>query len=215
MAPLIHHTFALLGFLYAGSAGMQASTLQQDYLRLLQEREQLSLRVKVMEQEVRLSKDKHLYLVVDLRSKQILLKMRGLVLKRISVLDVRKIGSSDCSTGTAILEESDSRKTPRILTPGNPDAVDIIDISDMPQVYEFTFRSSDNRSVALSVRPVPSTLLARAWLYVSEAFQFGSYAVMWVFGFSHPSYRLLLLPEHAQALYWAVEKDTPTILVCD
>lgn len=215
MAPLIHHTFALLSVLYAGSAGVQASTLQQDYLRLLQEREQLSRNVTVMEQEVQLSNDKHLYLIVDLRSKQILLKMRGIVLKRISVLEVRKLGGSDCSTGTVILEESDSRKTPRILPPGSPDAVDIIDVSDMPQVYEFSSRSSDNRSVALSVHPVPATLLARTWLHVADAFQSGSYAVKWVFGFRQPSYRLLLSPEHAQALYWAVEKDTPAILVCD
>lgn len=214
MAPLIHH-IALLSFFYAGSGGIQASALQQDYLRLLQEREQLSQNVKVMQQEVQLSKDKHLYLVVDLRSKQILLKMRGIVLKRISVLDVRKIGSSDCSTGTVILEESDSRKTPRILRPGSPDAVDIIDVSDMPQVYEFSPRPSDNGSVVLSVRPVPSTLLARAWLHLSEAFQFGTHSLMQTFGFGHPFYSLLLLPEHTQALYWTVEKDTPAILVCD
>lgn len=214
MTTWIHH-MALLGILYAGSAGMQAFTPQQDYLRLLQEREQLSRNVRVVEQEIRLSKGKHLYLVVDLQSKQILLKMRGIALKRIPVFGVRKVGTSDCSTRTVILEESDSQITPRILPPGRPDAVDIVDVSDMPQAYKFGSRSGDDSSVALSVRPVPATLLARTWLHVVDAYQSGSYAVMRVLGPRHPSYRLLLSPEHAQSLYWAVEKGTPAILICD
>ena len=84
----------------------------------------------------------------------------------------------------------------------------------MPQGYELGFGSGD-RSVTLFIHPVPSTLMARTWLNVSETFQSGSYAVMQVVGFRQPSYRLLLLPEDAQALYWAVDKGCPAIFVCD
>lgn len=212
MRPLI--LLLVVALSHWGEAKAQDAALQEQYLRLIQEREQLSRSVRIMQDEIRLSKDKHLYLVVDFRSKQMLLKVHGLHLKRIPVVDVRKLGGRDCSTGATILEHFENARTPRISASGSPDAEKVVEVSDMPQAYELGFGSGD-RSVTLSIRPVPSTLMARTWLNVSATFQSGSYAVMRAVGFRRSSYRLLLLPEDARALYWAVDKGCPAILVCD
>ena len=201
-------------FPHWGAAKAQDAALERRYLELIQERDQLSRSVRIMQDEVRLSEDKHLYLVIDFRSKQVLLKVHGLPVKRISPLEVRKLGKSGCSTGATILEHFESVRPPRISSSGQPSGEKVVEVSDMPQAYELGFGSGD-RSVTLSIRPVPSTLMARAWLKVSATFQSGGQAMMQAVGFNRPAYRLVLLPEDAKALFWAVDKGCPAILVCD
>ncbi len=199
---------------HGSAAKAQGSASEKQYLGLIQERDQLSRSVKLLQDEVRLSRGKHLYLVVDFRSKQMLLKVDGLLLRRIPVADVRKLGNSGCSTGATVLEYFENARTPAVSAGGSPDAEKFVEVSDMPQSYELGFGSGD-RSVTLSIRPVPSTRMARTWLSVSATLQSGSYALMRAVGFRRASYRLLLSPEDARALYWAVEKGCPAILACD
>ena len=201
---------ALAVFSPWGTAAAQDASLMQQHQALLAERDKLAGNVRVLENEVRLSREKRPYLVVNLPSKEIILKVHGLALKHISTVEVRRMGSSDCTTGAAVLEYFETDRVPKIRATGETDPANVIDVSDMPQSYELGFRSED-RLVSIYVRPASSTVLSKAWLAVSNMFASGGYAVRRVFGFKRPAYRLLLLPQDAQALFWALDKGSPAM----
>jgi len=201
-------------YFHWSAAMAQDDALEKQYLDLVKQREQLSRSVRLLHEETRLSQDTHPYLVVDLRAQQMILKGHGLPMKQIALLKVQKLGRLACSTEAAFLAPDENAQSIKLSSSEGSDPEKLISVSDMPQAYDLAFGRGD-RAVTLSIRPASSTLLGRAWLNVSARFQSGGYAVVQAFGSDRPAYRLILSPEDAQALYWAIEKGWPTLLICD
>jgi hypothetical protein len=192
----------------------QEPSLEEQYLELLKERDTLSLQTQLLRDESALAKKKGIYLVIDLPSKELLLKVQGLTVKRIPLVEARRMGRRNCASGAAVLEGFEAPKAPKLEATGEPAPEIAVDVSDMPQAYDLGFDVGEE-TVNLSIRPIPESLPAKAWLAMSAWFSYASGALGQATGFTGPSYQLLVPAEDAQALFWSIEEGTPAILVCD
>ena len=117
-------------------------------------------------------------------------------------------------SGIAVLEKFAAPPAPGAPAPDATGTVKNVAVTDVPQAYRLGFVAGD-RFVELAIRPAPATAAGKAWLGISGALSSGAWAVWQAFGSRTASYRLVLAPEDAQALFWALEKGSSAILVCD
>jgi hypothetical protein len=196
------------------NAAAQEPSLEAQYLELLKERDELTRKVRVLRDESELAGQKRPYLVIDLQSKQLTLRVQGLAVKSIPLADVRRMGRRDCASGVTVLEEFEAPRAPKLEATGEPAPEVTVAVSDMPQAYNLGFAAGEE-FVNLSIRPVPESIIAETWLAISAGFSYTSGALGQAVGLTGPSYQLLLPAEDAQALFWSIEKGTQAILVCD
>lgn len=192
----------------------QPASLEQQRLELLAERDRLSREVRILEAELSLSEQKRPYLVADFHSRELILKVHGLAVKRVAAAEVRKLGGPVCTTGVTTLDRFDAVEIPKIDPTSESGSETSVALSDMPRSYELGFLA-DGQSVSLQIHPAPTTALSRTWTRVSTAFASGGRTLLQALGYKQPVYLWLIQPEDAQALFWALEKGSQAILVCD
>ncbi len=198
-----------------GTVAAQNPLPDQEYRSLLAERDRLARDARVLEAETRLAQQKRVYLVADLRSGALILKVHGMVVKEFHPVEIRRMGRLDCTTGVAVLEQfEEATPTSAVAAPGASETEASVEITDMPQSFQLGFRAGE-QITSFSIRPALGTPVSRAWQRISAAFASGGSAAMQAVGFKSPSYRLTLLPDDARELFWALEKGTPAILLCD
>jgi len=186
-------------------------------------------RTNLLSSELTLAKKPIIYFIFDLENKEVLLKSRGTVLKKMKIDDI-KFWGDPVITGTQTMisksalfkepkrvnidpdkarEEEETKETSQ--TPGTFE-IDALELKDMPTTYHLEF----SKGVFISVRPMASGIISgipalanyAAW-YISRPLLTVWYSIQ---GRPYTSIYLTLSEEDARSIYWSLEENSVNII---
>lgn len=182
--------------------------------------------------ELSLAKKPNIYFIFDLKNNEVLLKARGLVLKKMKIKHMKFWGSYIDTTPRAMLKKSALFKEPKRInidpikakeeetapapatttTPGAYE-VEALELKDMPTIYYLEF----HEGIFISVRP------ASASAFTSKLYAAANYTgwlisrpllTIWNTFKGRPftSIYLEMSEEDARSIYWALVENSENII---
>jgi hypothetical protein len=196
------YSFVLIALVLEGCSMSASDQNRTDYMESLELRNSVQKRVSAMEREIQIIKNGRLYLLVDLRDGEILLKIRGSILKRIPVQVAVAPDRTACPSGIGVLTQKDTASQPARPTGNNE--LDVLQLHEMPVEYALHFNCESHTTVAVFVSPLHGRWRNRiSALSDGVVYRLRSLTP----GVGNPDeirYQLYLNPEDAQELYWAL-----------
>ena len=183
----------------------------------------------LLSSELTLAKKPIIYFIFDLENKEVLLKSRGTVLKKMKIDDI-KFWGAPVNTGTrTMISKSALFKEPKRVnidpdkakeeeetgttsqTPGTFE-IDALELKDMPTTYHLEF----SRGIFISVRPKASGFLSKLYALANYAAWYLSRPLFTVWysiqGKPYTSIYLTLGEEDARSIYWSLEEKSVNII---
>jgi hypothetical protein len=195
--------FILIALILQGCTRLGATGQNRtEYTDSLELRNAVQERVSVMEREIQIIKNGRLYLLVDLRTGEILLKIRGSILKRIPVRVAVASDRAACHSGAGVLTEKNAASQPARPTGGTE--LDALQVGEMPKEYALHFSCERHTNIAVFVSPLRGPWRNRVSAF-SDGIVYRLRSLTSVVG--NPDevrYQLYLKPEDAQELYWSL-----------
>lgn len=166
---------------------------------------------RTLEEEIKLASKPQPYLLLDSAQSVFLLKSRGLILRRFPILAWQAVGDSP-PPGVVRLRARPPITRPKIQ-PGQDSTEHPIDVSDMPMEYLLVFDHDLVIEILPPLTERPWYWIRRKWLNGWNRFQ------SWMgqdsgreFPAASPRMSLVLAPEEAQSLAWAVTEGMPLLM---
>jgi hypothetical protein len=186
---------------------------------------------RLLESEFILARKPNIYFIFDLKNDEVLLKARGIVLKKMKIEDVNFWGRHVDARPKTMLkksalfkepkrvnidpnkakEEETSADKPANTTPGTFD-IDALELKDMPTVYHLEF----NDGIFISVRPKSAGFVSKLYAIANYAMWYASRPILTVWhsitGRPYTSIYLTLSEEDARSVYWSLEENSENII---
>jgi len=188
-------------------AGDPTAGLPADLADSLEVLDEVTTRVAALESELAIIEERKVYVVLDPDSEELLLKVAGVVLKRVPVHIVIRPEGGACRGGIAVL----AAKTPTDLpaTTSDEGVVPRVRLEEMPVGYRLEFDCEGERS-ALVVAPLRDARLERLHALGDRVTQTVRDTVPFVG--KTPTHVLYLSDQGAQELYWSLNVGDFAIL---
>jgi hypothetical protein len=181
---------------------------------------------KVLESEAALAGNPASYMIIDLEAKAVLLKARGLVLKKWAIKSSRSWGKPAAIKEYKLLGKSALIKPERKnITPGkedpkkakekkDPNELDVLELKDMP--VHFTLLFADD--IRISFRPTTTRFWPSVLNFVKNVswFAYLPLKTLWL-SLKHKSFTEIEIvmqdEKEAQGVYWSFLEGHQTIIV--
>lgn len=190
---------------------------------------------RLLESELSLAKKTNIYFIFNLKSKEILLKARGVVLKEMKIGDVESWGTFVDAGPRSLVRKSALFKEPKRVNidpnknkeeetsettttetpaPANPAAFDIeaLELKDMPGNYDLEF----SESIFISVRQKGTGFLGKLYSVGSYAGWYVSRPLLTIWNTikdrPYTSIYLIMDEEDARSVYWSLVENSDNII---
>jgi len=179
--------------------------------------------------ELTLAKKPIIYFIFDLENREVFLKSRGTVLKRMRIDDIKFWGAPVNPGSQTMIRKSALFKEPKRVnidpdkageeeetktagqTPGTFE-IDALELKDMPTVYHLEF----SKGLFISVRPKASGIVSGLYELANYAAWYMSRPLLTVWysiqGRPYTSIYLTLSEEDARSIYWSLEENSVNII---
>jgi len=186
-------------------------------------------RAGLLSTELTLARKPVIYFIFDLENREVLLKSRGTVLKKMKIDDIKFWGDPVFSGSQTMIGKSALFKEPKRVnidpdkaaeeeetkTAGQTPAtfeIDALELKDMPATYHLEF----SEGVFISVRPKASGIVSGIYELANYAAWYISRPVFTVWysiqGRPYTSIYLTLSEEDARSIYWSLEENSVNII---
>jgi hypothetical protein len=185
----------------------------------------------LLSSELPLAKKPIIYFIFDLEKKEVLLKSRGIVLKKMKIEDVKFWGDIVDAKPQIMLRKSALFKEPKRVTidpnkakeeeagtnttanktPGTFE-IDALELQDMPTTYHLEF----SKGIYISVRPKSSGFVSNLYAIANYAGWYMSRPVLTIWhsikGSPYISIYLTMSEEDARSIYWSLVENSENII---
>ncbi len=186
--------------------------------------------INLLEAELKVAKKPVIYFIFNLKDKEILLKSRGILLKKMKIEDIRFWGGTVDAAPRAMLKKSALFKEPKRVnidpnkakeetstdtttntTPGTFD-IEALELKDMPTTYRLEF----HEGIFISISPKGKGFLSGLLKMSSYTGWYVSRPILTIWnsikGSPYTSIYLVLNEEDARLVYWSLEEKSENII---
>jgi len=184
----------------------------------------------LLSSELTLAKKPIIYFIFDLEKKEVLLKSRGIVLKKMKIEDVKFWGDTVDAKPQIMLRKSALFKEPKRVTIDPNKAkeeeatdttanktsgtfdIEALELQDMPTTYHLEF----SKGIYISVRPKSSGFVSNLYAIANNSGWYISRPVLTIWhsikGSPYTSIYLSLSEEDARSIYWSLVENSENII---
>jgi len=186
--------------------------------------------IDLLDAELKVAKKPVIYFIFNLKDKEILLKSRGILLKKMKIEDVKFWGRTVDAAPRAMLKKSALFKEPKRVnidpnkdkeetstdtaTNTTPGAFEIeaLELKDMPTTYRLEF----HEGIFISISPKGTGFLSGLLKMASYTGWYVSRPILTIWnsikGSPYTSIYLILNEEDARLVYWSLEEKSENII---
>lgn len=194
-----------------------------------QDKSLLQNETRLLESELALAKKPNIYFIFDLQKSEVLLKSRGLVLRRMKVLDMKFWGNYSGPATRHLVRKSALFKEPKRVNidpnknkeeeteaPAPPSSgtfdIEALELKDMPTSYLLEFEGG----IHISVRPEEEGFLTTLYTVSSSVGWYITRPILTIWntfrGKPFVSIYLTFSDEDARSIYWSLVEKSENII---